>query len=254
MSSITQDVIALNDYTQERRRTTSKGTKSRYTITVDAQPILHDFSETSLGAGPAQAIQAAIIRQIKAISEVAKPATIARRSRAKRLLESGVIEDNKASGNTWTAKKWIAEGFKGKIGEGHATIARYSGGRTGAKFPTGSVRLFNDSGRLAEGILVQQNTVEKNWTINVTANRLDPSTFGSQSAFLAMVARLRALVPVLANPLTDRDVVTAIEDGIIGGRDGRADGDRAAMIRKLEAGKNLKQALLQSRLALVKSI
>lgn len=243
MSNISQDVIVLNDYAQKRVRTTSNGTTSRVTLSIKSEPILHDLSETNLGAGPAAAIAEAIKKQIKNITEYAKPATIARRQRAKRLLETGVAEDNKAQARTKTAKAWIAQGFKGKIGEGHATVARYTGGRLGAMNPTTSVRLFNDSGRLAESIFVRQNTQEENWTINVAANRLDPSTFGSQGAFMRMIERLHKHVPVLANPLKDEDVLKAIAQGI---------GDVA--IKAIEKGENLQAEIAKRRLAAVQQI
>jgi hypothetical protein len=183
---VTQDVIAINVGFSERRRTTGSGTKSRYTFEIDAEPILHNLSQEKLGDGPAHAIARAITAQIKNITEVASLPTRQKRERAKRAL---------AAGADWAVK-------------------RYSGGRTGTKPPSGSVRFGNDSGRLAEGIFVRQNPEEKNWTVNVPANRLDPSTFGSYPAFLAWVARLRAHVPVLANPLGVAEVKEAIRDSV----------------------------------------
>lgn len=186
--AITQTSIVINEGLTERQRTTSAGTKSRYTITVQSEPILHEFSEEQLGKGPAEAIAEAIRTGIKNIVEVATPATLAARERGKRALERSAA---------WAKR-------------------RYSGGRTGQKAPSGSVRLFNDSGRLADGVVAQQNTQEKNWTINVTANRLDPSTFKSREEFVGMVDRLRALVPALRDPLSVPAVKEAIADGIRG--------------------------------------
>ena len=57
-------------------------------------------------------------------------------------------------------------------------------------------KMFNDSGRLAAGIAVMQNPEEEGFTINVTANRLRPETFGA-GAFDRMITRLRELVPAL---------------------------------------------------------
>ena len=199
--AITQDVIVINEGFQERRRTTSSGTKSRYTLTVTAEPIIHNFSAEKLGEGPALAIREAIVKQIKAITEVANLATIKRRQSAAKAIQAGKNDK------------------------------RYSGGRMGAMPPSGSVRLFNDSGRLADGIFVRQNPAEKNWTINVAANRLDPSTFKSHGAFVGMVNRLRQLVPALVNPFGDKDVVHAIEAGI---------GD--VLIRALKRGEDLRAA------------
>src|SRR3990167_2825752 len=209
----TQDVIVINEGFQERRRTTSAGTKSRYTLTVTAEPIIHDFSEEKLGEGPAMAIRDAITKQIKAITEVVKLSTLKRREQSKDALARGVP----------------------------SAVARYSGGRTGAKAPSGSVRFGNDSGRLAEGIFVRQNTAEKNWTIKVPANRLDPSTFKVYGDFLAMVERLRAHVPVLANPFGDRDVAKAIEKGI-----------GEVLIRALKKGEDLRAARAKAAMGLVR--
>jgi hypothetical protein len=186
MADITQDVIIINDFAQERRRTTSKGTSSRYTLTIEAEPIMHDLSETHLGEGPAETIAAVIKQQIKGITAIAAPSTLLKRRSAAKAL---------AKGTPYAVK-------------------RYSGGRTGTTAPSGSVRLFNDSGRLADGILVKQNPAEKNWTINVTANRLDPRTFRNQALFLAMLERLAQYVPVLRKPLDNKHVVEAIEQGI----------------------------------------
>ena len=211
--AITQDVIVINEGFQERRRTTGAGTKSRYTLTVTAEPIIHDFSEEKLGQGPAEAIRDAIIKQIKAIGEVANLATIKRRKQATDALARGVS----------------------------SAVKRYSGGRTGTKAPSGSVRLFNDSGRLADGIFVRQNTEEKNWTINVPANRLDPSTFKNQGDFVSMVNRLRSYVPVLANPFSDRDVAKAIENGM-----------SEVLIRVLQKGEDLRAARAKAAMGLIK--
>lgn len=188
--SITQTttVILHDEYVtlSERARTTSAGTKSRYTVEVKAEPLVHEFSEEKLGEGPATAIAQAIRDQIKAIGQIAKPATLLARQVGKRALERGA--------------RWATE--------------RYAGGRTGAKPPSGAVRLFNDSGRLADSVVARQNPKERNWTVNVAANRLDPSTFKSQADLVAMYERLRELVPALKDPLSVDTVVRAIERGI----------------------------------------
>lgn len=45
-SGILQETIVLNDFgLAERRRTTSKGTSSRYTVTINAEPIIHTFED-----------------------------------------------------------------------------------------------------------------------------------------------------------------------------------------------------------------
>lgn len=180
--AITQDVFVINEGFSERRRTTSRGTKSRYTLDVKADPVLINLSEVALGKGPAEAIRDAISSGIKAISQVASPGTLLRRKYAETAFQRG---------------------------EPH-TVRRYSGGRTGAKAPNRSDRYGNDSGRLAEGLHVMQNQKEGAWTVNVPANRFDPSTFKSMADFTRMVDRLRELVPVIRNPLSAPEVRAAI--------------------------------------------
>lgn len=172
-SGIFQETIVLNDFgLAERRRTTSKGTTSRYTVTINAEPIIHTFDANALGKGPAEAIAEAIRKGIRDIGEFAKPSTRARREQAKRALAAGDRYET----------------------------ARYSGGRTGPTTPHQTDRLFNDSGRLAESITVNAQR-DATWTVNVAKNRLDPSTFvGGLSALLPMFERLRNLVPALQGP------------------------------------------------------
>lgn len=213
--AITQDVIVINRGLEERRRTTGSGTKSRYTLSIESEPIIHNFSEIRLGAAPAEAIKLAIQQQIKSITEVAAPATILRRQRAARNLAGGQAEEYKAMAKTAFGKKEIAAGRGHLLGSnGQNDLKRYSGGRIGFMPPSGSVRLFNDSGRLADGLYVMQNVKEKNWTINVPANRLDPTTFGDMAAFVRMVDRLRELVPALTKPQDVPAVRVAIQQSV----------------------------------------
>lgn len=195
-SGITQDTVVINDLNglrlEQRTRTTSSGTAVRYSIGITSEPILHDLDPIKLGDGPAQAIVAVIRQQIRDIGEFASLATRARREKA---------EEAFAAGKAWAQK-------------------RYSGGRTGATAPNKTERLFNDSGRLADGLFARENKVEKTWTINVPANRLDPTTFvGGAAALSGMFLRLRQHVPALANPRTLIDsplVIAALNRSIKG--------------------------------------
>lgn len=163
----------LNDFgLAERRRTTKTGTKSRYTVTINAEPIIHTFDANALGKGPAMAVANAIRNGIKSIGEFASPATRLRRESAKRSLAAGASYAQ----------------------------ARYSGGRTGAMQPHQTDRLFNDSGRFAETVTVNAAR-DGTWNVNVAKNRLDPTTFiGGMPALLRMYERLRSLVPALQGP------------------------------------------------------
>jgi hypothetical protein len=154
-----------------RRGAQSRG-KERTTIEIVSEPLLMDLDELALGAGPADAVRDRLSKDTKAITgdaqsggSTAAPSTLARRKAA---------ADNPAA---------------------PANRKRYSGGRTGFKAPNQTVRLFNDSGRLADGWFVRENKEDRAWTVNAPANRLDPTTFGP--GFDAMLERFRALMPVL---------------------------------------------------------
>jgi hypothetical protein len=95
---------------------------------------------------------------------------------------------------------------------------RYTGGRLGFMPPGQTARLFNDSGRLALGIFARANRKEAGWTVNVPANRFDPTTFrGGLPAILLMIEQLAAYVPEFKHPemmLNDGEVRRAIKRGL----------------------------------------
>jgi len=214
--SITQEVVVLNDFGfEERRRTTSSGTTNRYTVSFKADPVVHVFNAKELGRGPAQAIADAIRDGIRAIKEVASASTRARRTAAAEALRRGAA--------------WA--------------VARYDGGKTGRKEPGKTVRLFNDSGRLAEGI-VAGPTSDGTWTVNVTANRFDPDTFvGGVPALVSMFERLRSLVPALQSPeqLTRipsvKDAIQNSQADIIINRGGALASQRKRLLNDIRRGK-----------------
>lgn len=139
-----------------------------------AEPITHTFDEQKLGEGPARAIARAVADGIKGIAETAAPATIARRK---------------------AARAGLAKGDP-------LAVERYGG-----KPPTGSVRLFNDSGRLLE-LAVQ--FAGGDWQI-ATGRELGGNTFDAGEA-ATMIERLRRLVPALADPLGPSPVSAAIAE------------------------------------------
>ncbi len=167
-----QTTIVINEGLSERQRTTRSGVKSRFTLEVQAEPIVHNLSHEALGAEVAVAIRDAIAAQIRSIAENVLPSTLLMRKYAKHAFER--------------SSRWA--------------VKRYAGGRTGATPPGDTAQLFNDSGRLANGLSIRQNTAEDAFTINSPKNRLDPSTFRGQNQFVAMTDRLRRLVPALGNP------------------------------------------------------
>jgi hypothetical protein len=160
---------------EERKRTSPSGTTGiRWTMSIKTTPVVAELNALELGRGPAQALLSIAQTQMRAIGQMAATATQRAREKA--------------------ARAWK------NVGGGSRLTARYSGGRTGAMPPNEANpkgRLFNDSGRLADTLFIRENVVEGAWTVNVAANRLDPSTF-TAAAFEAMVRKLVALVPALA--------------------------------------------------------
>lgn len=206
---ISQEVIVLNDFgsmrVEERQRTTSEGTTSRYTMTFEGEPIVHDFAAAKLSKIVPEAIAALLKKQIGEIKAKASEATIQKRAYAESALKRGAA---------WATK-------------------RYTGGRTGSLLPQSvgdGEALFNDSGRLAQSIAVMQNPKEEGFTINVAANRLNPETF-SGGAFTRMIERLRQLAPafkggieVLQDPAVNDAVKQAQAEFIVNAARDQASG------------------------------
>lgn len=195
---------------------TRKSGKERYRLEVRSEPILANFDSMVLGAGPAQAITEVLRTQIRGITEHASAGTIKLRQRA-------------------------AEAFR--RGEAWA-LKRYSGGKMGAMPPRPeSPFLFNDSDRLAKGIIATQNRTDMTYTIDVAANRLDEKTFDNVGKFTEMVAKLKRLVPALdpKHLASNRDVENAVRASI---RDliTKAESIQAAKLKQLAIAR--KQALV----------
>lgn len=207
--AVTQQTLVLNDFgevkSQIRRRTSKTGkTTDRVTIDISSEPVVHMFDDRSLGADVANAIRDKLERDIKNITATASASTLRWRQYAKRA---------------------FAEGSTAK-----SVAKRYSGGRIGPKEPAQTVRLFNDSGRLAEGLFVRQNTRAANsllyglgqpgyWTVNVPANRFTDGSKAGLDNTQHLVSRLAQFVPALKNPrelLSDPKVVKEIQNSIQG--------------------------------------
>lgn len=179
-SGYTQDVVVLNDFSgvtyEQRTRTSPSGkTSVRYSLSVEAEPLLNNLDGVYLGTEPAAAIRDLLEMQTRDIGEFAKKATIDKRKAALNAYHKG--------------KSWA--------------IARYSGGRTGPMYPMAAdtKRIGLDSGRLAAGWYVMQNAVEQSFSINVPANRFEPSTWGGSIASLNLwVSRFVSLIPALREP------------------------------------------------------
>lgn len=219
------DVVILNDageFSPKLAERRGRGrSKSRRTIEIVSEPLLHDFDANMLGVKPSEAIKNAISAGIKAVSAVASAATLRRRERAKRRL-SGAPSPRQESFRRRGAP------YDGSYEQ------RYAGGRIGLKMPGQTVRLFNDSGRLADGLAVRQNPTDATFTVNVPANRLDPSEFNPTGLFNRMIDKLRQYVPILSDArklLEDPKVREAINESI---RDMILKGDSRDQ-KKLEA-------------------
>lgn len=173
---VSQNTVVLNRFGLERlERTTKSGTKARYAVTIQAEPVLVNLDAKMLGANVAATMANVIREKIRAISAQVKPATLKYRERAKNAFQRG---------ETWAMK-------------------RYSGGKLGPKQPGQSDRLYNDSGRLADGIFARaagKDPKNNTWVVNVPANRFDPRTFnGGEAAMVGMVERLQQFVPELGD-------------------------------------------------------
>jgi hypothetical protein len=170
------DVVVVNEGYEIR---STKGGTNRVVITVSAESLIHNLDPKTLGRGPAQAIAHHFRERIREISAAAAPATIKARQVAARALDAG--------------REWAQR--------------RYSGGRLGEMRPNESDRAFNDSGRLAEGI-VANGSSDGVWRVNVPANRFQDSMTGGIDRIWR---KLVSLVPEFANPelLLSQDLISA---------------------------------------------
>lgn len=184
------DSILLNDFSGVKleQRTRSSG-RSVVQLVIKAEPIATLLNPVALGAGPAAALAKVIGQQIGGVMDATAPSTKLKRNYAEAAF---------ARGAGWARR-------------------RYAGGRTGATPPNTDVgqRLFNDSGRLAKGIVAIPDKASGSWVIRGPANRLDPATFGSMADFERMLQRLVERVPALRNPLGEPAVNEAIRKSVV---------------------------------------
>lgn len=165
-----------------RARTSASG-KTRYTIDIKSEPIIHDLRDETLGATVAAALAHALRTRILDIATEASTATMARRKTAAIAI---------ARGEPWATK-------------------RYSGGKLGLMPPTLGSKAFNDSGRFARSIAAAFRGGK--WIVNVAANRLNPDLANVERIW----SRLVELVPAFGQPqmlAEDDGVQAAIGRGI----------------------------------------
>lgn len=180
------DVVVLNNNIANLQTRTSKTGKKRFVVTFKSEPIVANLDPKALGAGVSQAIAATLRAKVQAIGASAAAMTLDYRKRAAKAYEKGA---------RWATK-------------------RYAGGRIGAMSPNQSKSLFNDSGRFIRSIVA--GATKDGYTVNVAANRLDPTTTGP-GGVERMFARLVQLVPEFGNPALlwqSPEVPNAIAKGV----------------------------------------
>lgn len=226
-SGYKQETIIINDYNgstiSQRARTNLKGkTTKRTSFEIKSEPIVHTFDDEALGRGPADALRDILSDQIKAISAIASESTRFNRFYSQGKFVSGAMSKSDK--------------------------ARYTGGRIGEKQPNQSDRLFNDSGRLADGLAVGKNRTaegERDWVVNVPANRFTDRAGHPYTVHLAK--RLAAYVPALGNPATlrsDPKLRAAVNESISLLIAKAKDANDAKRVQLLQARKNALKALL----------
>lgn len=221
---ITQRTIVLNGFGLEKRERfksvtvntgviqfdTMQSMGARFSVSVDATPMVHVYDAKTLGAGPAAALAEHLRERVQNIGVNASQATLLRREQARKALTAA------------------SERAKDKPSR-ESTQKRYSGGRLGAMPPDQSEKLFNDSGRFAKGIYAAATAT--GYTINFPANRFDPSTFDDGDAgVMRLFVKLRELVPEfgdaaqLATVPAFQRAVTAAKESIIARSSWRSSG------------------------------
>lgn len=161
------DTIVTNQPLGGLKQHTRKSGKQYFTISVRAEPLVHDIDPMRLGKGPSEAIAAFFRQRLGEIGDLAAAATLDMRKRATRALGRGA---------GWAARA-------------------YAGGQLGSMPPDQSPRIGFASGRFVKSI-VARATKDGEWLVNFAANRLNPSIIGDAgvarvwSTFLAHVPEL----------------------------------------------------------------
>jgi hypothetical protein len=176
-----EEVTVLNEGLRSR---TSKTGRTTYSVVIKAEPIVVNTGPAALMAPIATAIAHHLKERMRGISQVASDATLRARKTAAKALSDG--------------QDWA--------------IQRYGGGRIGTKPPNRSNRMFNDSGRFADGLVAGYAGKDGTFRINVPANRLDERTTSGGAAGVQRIwERLVQLVPEFGDPslLLQNDVIRA---------------------------------------------
>ncbi len=175
--------LVLNDFGELTKRQSKKKDGSlgavRYSATISAAPIVTRFDAKMLGKGPADAIAKHLRERVSGIRTEASAATLKMRELAAKHLAGG--------GEAW---------------------ARNYAPTKKSKTPPNQTRyLFNDSGRLANGITVGASK-GNNWIINVPANRFNAELLGGEDVLKRIYGQLLELVPEFGDARKLRDVLS----------------------------------------------
>jgi hypothetical protein len=173
----------------------------QYSVTIESEPLVHDFDPKSLGAPVAVAMADSLRKKVLAISETASLNTLKARRSAERGLTNAA--DFKEMQRGAFAKKEIAAGRGDLLKAGPSgawVMKRYGGGKLGFMPPNQTNRKFNDSGRMAKSIVAQPS--DEAWHINIAANRLDPTTTSGELGVQRIWRQLVRLVPAFEKPMT----------------------------------------------------
>lgn len=200
--ALPRGVINVNAVFSQKKTISKKTGKIRlknYRIDIIADDLIIDLRARETNADFTGLLQEILDKQWSRVTETVSPSTLARRESAQR------------NPGSRTNQK------------------RYAGGKIGALTPNQTPYKFRDSNRMRHTTikLRTKSTGEAAATINVPANRLDPTTFGNQAQFQQMILDLRRLIPILggriegeAQAQLDKGM-TALLEGIVSNNEKR---------------------------------
>ncbi len=200
--------LVLNDFGELTKRQkqlkSGKLGAARYSATISATPMKLKYDAKELGKKPADAIAKHLRERVSGIHTEASAATLRLRATAAKSLASG--------GNAWRKN--------------------YAPTKQSSAPPNQTPYLFNDSGRLAKGIVVGAAKGDA-WIINVPAIRFNAALLGGEDNLRRVYNQLVALVPEFGDARKLRDVLSvrkAIKDAtkLIDARLGGGVGSRIA--------------------------
>lgn len=170
-----KDVLAINDFAsivarQTRSKKTGKLGKARITMEIDAQPVLFDLQDPKL---------------LKEVAERQTHLIKSKLSGGGAPVPKKTAQEREVMENAyWANKKWAER--------------RFSGGKMRHTPPRpGERNLFFHSGRLHQSIKSRYVKKTKSWVINVAANRLQQSSFGTHQQYQNFLNKLLGHVPLL---------------------------------------------------------